>query len=754
MALKQRWSRILVVLVALGLCGIIGWQTDATPGKKNKNANLKGIVTDSHDRPVVGATVYFIDSSTIDQTPITQAQITDGSAENRDEPLEDIVRNEEKAKTLPQAKTNSKGQYSVKKLNAAATYFPFVVPDAKDTNYLPGGDQSRFAFSPKGLLKGGLKIQLSWRIPADATFIGTTACYVCHGPAGPGQDVSSNKHTGHALMFHRPGQDTANQDSAHHVGADWNALPQKFNLATQAAGQRPVAASGTTLKTLSYRTLDKNKSAQYKLEVFEDKTDSTDYLRLYLWKADDTHYKITMENMVKPTDPKNFVTLDVVVTLGGYIRQMLCVKVPDPYPDGTHPGLKGLYRFLGYQAIPGSSSQGLQSNYDRARRPWVSNFTSVLSDFFTVDSTTASKSVLRYPTPSATATEPTGVACANCHLGMGEISLVAKDPVTNEWLTKTIPDPNGVFDIDGDGSVDDVGVSCEQCHGPGSKHREENLKAITGTTSTTSRTRKNAQAEDTTGKFIVNPKLLCADRASLICGRCHGGRGILVEEDACKGAPPGISRAEFLHEENDYVIPTHKGLAPSQLFPDGKFPQGGHQGGHYTQWLTAKHGRNTRRLVACDDCHDAMGDSSYRYSLKGDPDDSQTGLCSQCHTVDVTTHVPEKTGSAMMGAGMKCIDCHMPRTGRAGAGRPGLLLGTPDGLPSATTTDANIIYWENDQSAHIWLPFAHKFDVGVAGVQPGGDAAASPAVLPARPSPYTNSCGTCHDASKLKYQAP
>ena len=201
--------------------------------------------------------------------------------------------------------------------------------------------------------------------------------------------------------------------------------------------------------------------------------------------------------------------------------------------------------------------------------------------------------------------------------------------------------------------------------------------------------------------------------------------------------PPGISRADYL---TNYVDPAFKGTPSSRLWPDGIHERGGHHSLTYANYVLSKHSRNARQMVACDDCHDAMGDSPYRYSLKGDPDDSQAGLCSQCHAIDVTTHVPEKTGSAMMGAGMKCVNCHMPRTGKGGAGRPGLLLGTPTGLSS----DANLMYWEGDQSAHIWLPFAHKFDPGVAGVQPGL----------ARPTPYTNSCGTCHDASKLQYQAP
>ena len=99
----------------------------------------------------------------------------------------------------------------------------------------------------------------------------------------------------------------------------------------------------------------------------------------------------------------------------------------------------------------------------------------------------------------------------------------------------------------------------------------------------------------------------------------------------------------------------------------------------------------------------------------------------------------EKTGALMAGAGTACIDCHMPRTAKTGAGQVALLLGAPTGA----STDANIIYWRNDISSHI-MDVPSKFSVGVAGVQPGK----------AMPIPYTNACGICHDASKLQYQAP
>ena len=61
----------------------------------------------------------------------------------------------------------------------------------------------------------------------------------------------------------------------------------------------------------------------------------------------------------------------VPVLMGGYIRQLILVKTP------ASTGLKTLYRFLTYQALPGSASQGRQSSYDRARKPYGGTFTAL-----------------------------------------------------------------------------------------------------------------------------------------------------------------------------------------------------------------------------------------------------------------------------------------------------------------------------------------------------------------------------------------
>lgn len=712
-------GRWIALAVAVLVCGIMVYQADATVGNKVKFTNLKGLVTDSHARPVVGATVYFIDSTTVNTTPITPPDIASGVAAAYDEPLEDIVNNTAVAKTLPQAKTNKKGQFSVRKLNSATTYFAFVVPAATDTNYLPGGDASRIAFKPTAVArKTGLTIQVSWATPSGATYIGSTACYVCHGPGGAA-DISSNKKHAHSLMFMRPLQPSANQDPSAHAG--WLDLANKFTPATDYKTPR----TGTTVETLWFQEF--NNSQSNKFVISETKGNNVDpttgkagdvWLKAYLWTTatatTNGNFYVTLENVNNPTDPNNFLQLQVPLTMGGYIRQRLLV---------TPPGLKGLYQFITYQAITGSASQGSVSYYDRTRKAFVEGGSGGggLTNFYTYNS--AKKQISLHVPPAGTETV---MGCATCHIGAGDYQPFP-DPTTGETMAHTVGDPNG-FDSGGDGQTQDIGITCEQCHGPGSQHRAEALKGVNPPPPATKG--KKQTVVDYTAKFIVNPGLLCADRASVVCGRCHDGGEVTNSENF---PPVGISRAQYLTYVTGPLNSRHT------RYPDNLHDRGGHEGVAYEDYLCAQHSHNQRQLVACDDCHDAMGDSAYRYFLKGDPDDPNSPLCQRCHAIDINTHTVEKTGNVMSGSMMACRNCHMTRTGRGGAGRPGLILGTPTGLSS----DANITYWQGDQSSHV-MDVPHKFSPGVAGVQPGL----------AMPVPYTNACGTCHDASKLQFQAP
>ncbi len=92
--------------------------------------------------------------------------------------------------------------------------------------------------------------------------------------------------------------------------------------------------------------------------------------------------------------------------------------------------------------------------------------------------------------------------CSGCHSN----GLEVWQDANQEWLMKGAPMQDdalytgmvNVYDIDGDGNLDQINTTCERCHGPGSDH------ASTG---------------DKTK--IINPANLTADQANNLCGMCH-----------------------------------------------------------------------------------------------------------------------------------------------------------------------------------------------------------------------------------------
>ena len=104
--------------------------------------------------------------------------------------------------------------------------------------------------------------------------------------------------------------------------------------------------------------------------------------------------------------------------------------------------------------------------------------------------------------------------------------------------------------------------------------------------------------------------------------------------------------------------------------------------------------------------------------------------------MDTATHTEKLLGVAHGGFVASCIDCHMTKTAKTGAGEYGFLIDAPEGDPD----DADTTYFENDVSSHVF-DVIHKDALGVKGVQAGK----------AMPTPYTDACGTCHDPTNLAF---
>jgi mono/diheme cytochrome c family protein len=191
-------------------------------------------------------------------------------------------------------------------------------------------------------------------------------------------------------------------------------------------------------------------------------------------------------------------------------------------------------------------------------------------------------------------------------------SLASPQVVTPQAISPLAgdDDPNGIVDFDGDGTGDEINIGCEGCHGPGSIHVETRLPAD-----------------------IVNPALLTADQADLVCGRCHNRGGSSKEgftDFFAEASPTNPAHAPFpalLEDGNVVTYPPGVGANindyyvwdghsdPNDAFPDGSFDAqywGGEPGGgtyvtskqHHQQYIDILQGPHAPASgVVCFSCH-------------------------------------------------------------------------------------------------------------------------------------------------------
>lgn len=193
-----------------------------------------------------------------------------------------------------------------------------------------------------------------------------------------------------------------------------------------------------------------------------------------------------------------------------------------------------------------------------------------------------------------------------------------------------------------DTRVAELGVACEACHGPGGEHARTNADPFRRYV-----LHETGRADPT----ITAPTRLSAERATDVCGRCHGQRITAdVGRYLAHGDPfvPGDDLADTSHPLA-IDTPLHgdaSAFAP-RFWPDG------------TARLTAYEQQGVlqdRCDAACGDCHAMHDYASPRGQLRADLEGD--ALCTQCHE----SLAGESAAQAhARHEGVACVDCHMPR---------------------------------------------------------------------------------------------
>ncbi|MCD4714017.1 MAG: hypothetical protein K8R73_12100, partial [Clostridiales bacterium] len=163
----------------------------------------------------------------------------------------------------------------------------------------------------------------------------------------------------------------------------------------------------------------------------------------------------------------------------------------------------------------------------------------------------------------------------------------------------------------------DLGVACEACHGPGSKHL-------------------NAADNDKFGTIVNPARIPDPRRAVMVCGSCHtrGSSG-----EGKYGYPQGYKpggHLNFIFDEKPKLHPDDSSRANRQ---------------QYIDWKKSGHAREG---IVCWDCHytHRKGNSNkYQTKLPG------SSLCRSCHEV-------ESKGVHGIHSVNNCIGCHMPPIGK------------------------------------------------------------------------------------------
>ncbi|MCG8427081.1 MAG: cytochrome c family protein, partial [Chromatiales bacterium] len=631
-----------------------------------------------------------------DMTPITASDVWREPyiAQAYDEPLEDAIR--ASGDKFPSGKSDMEGRFAISDI-PDGKYYIHVTPAPGDVTHLPGGDKSRESYDAEELRNGMMKIAISSRPSAEAHYVGSTACLECH------DDHASWQKTGHKLAWSVPGKPGPAQD--------FSRFPNWFN-ALKAWKQADTYTEGTKLELGDYNPRAKG-AVKFVVRQEDDERLPIEkiYGDVYLWKnSGDGRYYITIENKLNTKDPNSPAHLPVELLYGGGVhRQRFIVSVPEKM--GKRQGLYTVLQF---------NPDGNDNRLDIKRRVWRDYKFSYWWNKGEDGEYGTSDDVLKAPPVNNNSVQS---MCAGCHVTGVERYTDSK---SGQILVRGVNDPNGAFNIDDDPQPDEINIGCESCHGPGSEHID------------------NAGISDLLDMAIVNPALLSAERASVVCGRCHDRRHGVGGWEVAYTQPlsaqgeimkPGGSRHELITTYSKTSGP----IPGKEIWPDDIHSKNPHQ--QYPDFMKSVMYRNDRQMVTCFDCHDMHGDTPYRRWLTHDPDDASSPLCQRCHEVEILTHMERQLNNKMKGLVTSCIQCHMPGTMVTGgdAGHYGRMIKLPE--YEDAKDESKHAYWEGHINSHVF-DVPQKTNVGVWGVEPGK----------AMPIPYTATCGVCHSVAELPHK--
>ncbi|NIA30855.1 MAG: T9SS type A sorting domain-containing protein [Actinobacteria bacterium] len=267
--------------------------------------------------------------------------------------------------------------------------------------------------------------------------------------------------------------------------------------------------------------------------------------------------------------------------------------------------------------------------------------------------------------------------CSGCH-----VTGLTLDQTTNgEWVAHGAgidpttaafyADKSNIFDLDGDGDIDQINTGCEQCHGMGGDH---------------------ASAPSKTN--IINPDDLSTEQANNICGMCHsrgkslpnGTFSFPYHDDTMTSWTPGVDLVADIYSDG------------GGYWGDGVNSKKHHQ--QFYDFYKSEKPTFKYHQVRCSECHDVHNTVKHHIKASVVETDSldneiiittendNNTLCLSCHAThgdfasipvewvaDYANHVQE-IGAIVSehtnhpydpdGSGAsRCSKCHMPKVAKS-----------------------------------------------------------------------------------------
>ena len=246
--------------------------------------------------------------------------------------------------------------------------------------------------------------------------------------------------------------------------------------------------------------------------------------------------------------------------------------------------------------------------------------------------------------------------CAFCHNtrvnpGMREIAKIRASAAARDRETASTPTVQ--HDADRfETTIEELGIACEACHGPGHAHAQQNRNPIR---------RHVLHLINASDQTIVDPDRLAPPASVEVCGRCHG-----------KWLPQNHALARVL-TDGDIHIPGQQPLAVNYEDPLRRSARGEdvrgflwsdatpqptsmeYQGVILSKCYTA----GGMTCSACHSMHDAPADDQLRFSDNPlTENDESNEMCTQCH--EQFRSESAKNAHTHHKGDSQCASCHMP----------------------------------------------------------------------------------------------